>query len=788
MVPVLWRKLGRDLWALRGQVLAIALVLGSGLAVLIMSLGAIRALEDTRDAFYDRARFADVFAEVRRAPQAVAAGLARIPGVRAVETRVRERALLDLPGLDEPGSAVVLSVPEDGRPRLNDLVLREGRWPRRSAPDEVLLGEAFAEAHGLRPGDHLTVLLRGTRRTLDVAGIALSPEFVYTLPPGALMPDDRRNGVLWMGREALAAASGQEGAFNSVVLSLTRSAREAAVLAEVDALLDRYGGTGAYPRRDQTSDWFLNGEIDQLATLAVVLPSIFLGVAAFLINIAANRLIALEQPHVGLLKAFGFTNAQVAGHYLALMLAMAVPGVLLGWLGGAALGRWVTELYAQFFRFPFLIYRPDAGVFVLAAAIGFGAAAVGALAAVRRAVALHPAEAMVPPAPPVYRRSVVARLLPAGTLDQPTMMILRHIARWPVRAGLTTAGIALACAVLVLSLHWLPSIDALLERQFFRENRQDATVTFLEPRPLRVAEDIAHLPGVLAVEPFRAVPVIFRAGVRERREALTALPPTPGLARPLDSAGVPLRPPPKGLMLTRTLADLLGVGLGDVVTVEVREGRRPTLRLPVVALAETHIGLGAWMDRQALWAALGEAPSASGAYVALDPAREGAFTAALKETPMVAGVMLRATAVGTFRATMAETMMIMVGFYVTFAGLLTFGVVYNSARVALSERGRELASLRVLGFTEGEVTYILLGELAVLTLAALPLGAGAGWLLAQGMAQAMGTELYRIPAVVTPAVAGWAMLTVAGASVLSALLVARRVRRLDLVAVLKTRE
>lgn len=788
VVSVLWRKLGRDLWALRAQVGAIALVLGSGLAVLIMSLGAIRALEDTRAAFYDRARFADVFAEVRRAPEALATRLAQIPGVRAAETRVRDRVLLDLPGLNEPGSAIVVSIPEDHRPRLNDLVVREGRWPRREAPDEVLLGEAFAEANTLRPGDTVAAVVHGRRRVLEVVGIALSPEFVYTLPPGALMPDDRRNGVMWMGRHALAAATGLEGAFNSVALALNRGADEAAVLAAIDAALDRYGGTGAYPRRDQTSDWFLSGEITQLATLAWVLPSIFLAVAAFLINIAANRLIALEQPHIGLLKAFGFGNIQVGVHYLALMLAMALPGVLLGWFGGAVLGRWITELYAQFFRFPFLIYRPDMGVFLLAAGIGFGAAAAGALAAVHKAVRLRPAEAMVPPAPPVYRRSFLSRTLPPGTLDQPTMMILRHIARWPLRSFLTAAGIALSCAVLVLSLHWAPSINALLERQFFQENRQDATVTFLEARPLRVIEDLGRLPGVLAVEPFRAVPVRLTAGHRSWREALTALPVQPGLARPLDAAGQPLSPPAQGLMLTTTLAELLAVGLGDVVTVEIREGRRPTLHLPVVALADTNIGLGAWMRQDALWSALGEAPTASGAYLAVDGARHADFTARLKDIPMVAGVMLRSTAVGAFRDTMAETMMIMVGFYVTFSGMLTFGVVSNSARIALSERGRELASLRVLGFTEGEVTYILLGELALLTLAALPLGAVVGWGLAHGMAQAMGTELYRIPAVVTPAVMGWAALAVVVAAALSGLSVARRIRRLDLVAVLKTRE
>ncbi|MFA7429345.1 MAG: ABC transporter permease [Rhodospirillaceae bacterium] len=788
MGGVLIRKLLRDLWALRGQVGAIALVLGSGLGILIMSLGAIRALEDTRSAFYDRSRFADIFAEARRAPDALVAEVAALPGVRAAESRVQQRVILDLPRVAEPAGGLVQSVPEEDRPRLNDLVLRQGRWLHRAAPDEVLINEAFAEANQMRPGDTLVAVINGHRRTLGIVGIVLSPEFVYSLPPGALMPDDTRHGILWMGRSALAAATGLEGAFNSVVVDLMKGADEPGTIAAIDRLLARYGGTGAYPRREQLSDWFLSGEIDQLAALAVLLPSIFLAVAAFLINIAANRLIALEQPHIGLLKAFGFSNAQVAGHYLMLVGAMAVPGVLLGWMVGAVLGRWITELYAHFFRFPFLIYHVDLGVFALAAAIGLGAASFGALVAVRRAVALRPAEAMIPPAPAVYRRSALFKGVPVGFIDQPTLMILRHLARWPLRAVLTTAGIALSGAVLVLSLHWAPSIDGLLERQFFRESRHDATVTFTEVRPLRVVQELAALPGVLAVEPFRAVPARLRVGPRERREVVIGLLPEPHLYRPLDAADRPLLPPAQGLMVSRALAEILNVGLGQRVTLEVLDGRRPVLDLPVTALADTYIGLGAWMHRDALWAALGEGPSASGVYLTVDAAQAAAIHARLKAMPGVAGVTLRSTAVSTFRDTMAETMMIMVAFYVAFSGLLTFGVVYNTARVSLSERGRELASLRVLGFTQGEVAYILLGELAVLTLAALPLGSVAGWGLAHLLARAMSSELYRIPADVPPSVMGWAAVGVMLAAVASALLVARRLARLDLVSVLKTRE
>lgn len=782
------RKLVRDLWAMRGQALAVAVVIAAGLTVLIMSLGAISSLEETRAAFYERYRFADVFASLKRAPEPLADRIAEIPGVRTVETRVVRPVVLDVPGMVEPVTGLLASVPETRRPALNDLVLREGRWIAPQHPDEVMISEAFAEAHGQHAGDHVRAIVNGTRRTLTVVGIALSPEYVYALAPGSLMPDDRRFGILWMGRETLATAYDLDGAFNDVVLRLERGARVDDVIERLDTLLEPWGGTGAVARKDQTSEWFLSNEISQLRVLATLLPGIFLLVAVFLLNVAAARIVALEQSQIGLLKAFGFGNGRIALHYLKMMGAMAGFGVGLGWIGGGLMGRWITELYAQFFHFPFLIYRPDPAVFALAGGLGLAAAAVGTLGSVRRAVRLAPAQAMIPPPPPIYRRGILTRTLKTGTLDQPSLMILRHIVRWPGRAAMTTVGIALAGAILVVALHWIDSVEELIERQYFREQRHDAMVTFADARPASALEALLAVPGVLAAEPLRTVPARLVLGPVERREAIAGLPASPALNRLLDADGRPVTLPPQGLALSSKLAELLGARRGDRVTVDILDGRRPTLVLPVTAVVDTYIGTPAWMEIGALREALREGPAISGAALLLDAAQEAAFYAELKETPAVAGVLLKSAAVGTFRASLAESMYIMITFYVTFAALLTFGVVYNAARIALSERGRELASLRVLGFSRGEVSYILLGELALLTIAAIPLGWGVGIALAHVISAGMDSELYRIPVTIRPASFGWAALVVVLGTVASALVVMRQVRRFDLVAVLKTRE
>jgi putative ABC transport system permease protein len=477
------RKLVRDLWHVKGQALAIALVVGCGVAVLVMAVGTRESLFETRTAYYERYRFADLFAHVKRAPERLADRLARIPGVKWVDTRIVETVSLDVVGMAEPGTGRLVSIPERGRPVLNGLTIRRGRYIAPDRPDEVVISEAFSTAHGLGPGDHLFATINGHKRRLDVVGVALSPEYVYSIGPGFIVPDDKRFGVMWMGREALAATFDLDSAFNDVTLSLLRAASIPDVIQRLDAELEPYGGIGAYDREDQMSHAFLSNELDQLETMSVIIPPIFLAVAAFLLNIVVSRLIDTEREQIGLLKAFGYTNVAVGWHYMKFVLAITALGLLLGFLGGALLGRLLTELYAQFFHLPFLHYRLHPWVSAVAALVTVAAAATATLGAVRRAVRLAPAVAMQPAAPTAYRRIPFERRRPIAGLGQPTRMILRHILRWPVRAALTTLGIGMAGAILVSTLFFYDAIEHLTEVYFFQAQRQDVTVTFVEARP-----------------------------------------------------------------------------------------------------------------------------------------------------------------------------------------------------------------------------------------------------------------------------------------------------------------
>jgi len=781
------KKLLRDLWAIRTQAIAIALVIAGGISVQVMANGMVNSLTETRLAYYERYFFADLFAPVVRAPEAVAGDIAALPGVQAVETRIKSGAILDVPGMAEPVTGEILSLPGTGTPLVNDIYLVSGRRPERGSPDEAVILEAFALAHGLGLGDSLSAILNGVKRELTIVGIALSPEYVYAIAPGQIVPDDRRFGVIWMGREALAAAYDLDGAFNEIDLRLMRGANSQAVKDSLDQILKPYGAVGAYGRDEQVSDEFLSSELDQLETMSNILPPIFLAVAAFLLNVVVSRLIATEREQIGLMKAFGYSGYAVAWHYLKFVGLIGVLGIIFGMGLGVYMGRLVAGVYQEYYSFPFLIFEAGTQVYVVSTLITLGAVGAGAAWAVRRAARLDPAVAMRPPAPPDYSKTQ-GGWLDSKRIDQQSRMVLRQLLRFPVRGGLTSLGIALSMALLIGTIYFMDSVRHMIDVTFNVIERQDMTVTFVEPRSNAAQFALAGAPGVEAIEPFRAVDARLINGVRSERRAIVGLERGAQLSRLIDENLNAVPPPTEGLAVSDQLAKLLNVKQGDMVRVEVMEGRQPVFTVPVSQVVKTYLGSPVNMEIGALNRLMQEGPIISGAYLLVDEAQEDRLYTELKSMPIVGGVGLQTAAQREFNDLMDQTMGTAIFIYSLFAGMIAVGVVYNSVRISLSERERELASLRVLGFTRGEVSYILLGEIALLTLIALPVGALLGTLLATFFSAAMSSDLFRIPLIIKDHTYGYAVALIIGVALVSGLIVRRRIDRLDLVEVLKTRE
>jgi len=782
------RKLIRDLLHLRGQAIAIVLIVACGIAAMVTMLSAYDSLQLTQQTYYDQYRFAEVFVQLQRAPEQLRDRIQAIPGVQQVQTRVVRDVIVDVPGLTEPATGRLISVPEPRSPVLNGLALRQGRYIEPGRRDEVIISETFAAANELAIGDSLGAIINGRWQALRIVGLALSPEYVYEIRGTDLVPDNQRFGVLWMGREALGTAFDMDGAFNDVTLTLTPNASEPQVIFQLDRLLEPYGGLGAYGRRDQISHRFLSDEITSLQATAVVMPVIFLGIAAFLLNLLLARLVSTQRDQIAVLKAFGYRNWDVGLHYLKLVTLVVLLGALLGLGLGLWMGEAVTRNYANYYHFPVLAFAVEPSLVMVAMGVSLVAAAIGAFVAVQQAVQLPPAEAMRPEPPAEFRPTLVEQLGLQQVFSPAGRIILRNVERQPIKAGLTILGLSLAVAILVVGHSFEDAITYLLNVQFSQIQQEDITLAFAEPVSGSARFDLLHLPGVIRAEPFRVVPARLRFQQHTYRGGLTGLPPDGRLRRLMDRDLNVLPLPSQGVLLTDKLADILGVQPGDVLTVEVLEGARPTREVPVVGLVKEWIGVAAYMDLAALNQLMREGTTLSGAYLAVEPQALEAIYAQLKETPAIASVALRQNSVDRFEETIAGNLAIFTSVLVIFATVIAFGVVYNAARIALSERGRELATLRIMGFTRAEVGFILLGEQTLLMLVAIPVGCAMGFGLAALMSCFYDTELYRWPLVVSRLTYGWAIAVMAIAALISGWLILRQINQLDLVAVLKTRE
>jgi putative ABC transport system permease protein len=784
-VSVLERKLARDLWRLKGQVATIALVLACGIMAMLMMRSTYGSLLAARDSYYASYRFGDVFARLERAPDALATRLEAIDGVMVAYPRIVKDVMVPLPGEPDPIAGRIVSIPDDGEPTLNGLYLRSGRLPSTDASAAVVL-EGFVTAHGMSLGDRIPAVVEGRLREIEIVGTALSPEYVLAMSGREPMPDNRRFVVMWMARSSIAPAFQMEGAFNDVVLQLEHGASLPAVLADVDRELAPYGGYHAVGRDKQLSNMALQSELDVLRSLAIIIPAIFLAVAAFLVNVVVSRLVFLERAQIAVLKALGFTDTRVAFHYLGLIaLIVSIAGVL-GVSSGIWTMRWMTDVYADFYHFPTRLYQVSPSLIAVAMAIGLGSAVIGALGAVRHVTRMQPAEAMRPPTPLVYRRSIAETLHLARFLGASAMMVEREIERRPLRFAMSAVGIAMGVAIFLFGRFSWDSFDRLMSDQFVREHHEDLTVALRRSQPAGAVHELASLGGVEVAEGQRIVPARMHFGSRWRDMTVQGIPAGATLRTLLDGGTREVELPAQGAIVTGELASRLGLHVGDETEVEILEGDWLTRRLPIVGVIEEPFGMQAYARADWLATWLHEEPHVNAVLLAVEADRADDVRARLKELPEVLAVTSTQHTLDIYRAQRGGSMLFMVIVLTISASAIAVGVVYNNARIALSLRSRDLATLRVLGFTRHEVALILLGEIGAQVLVGIPLGLVAGTWGCEQFARAMATETMRLPMYIAPSTYAVASTIALVSGIASAFLVRRKLAQLDLIGVLKS--
>jgi putative ABC transport system permease protein len=788
-LSVLNWKLIRDLRGMVGQVITIALVVAAGIAAFVALQATWIALADSRDRYYDEYRFGHVFVQLERAPEAVRQRLEAIPGVMAVHTRLVEVVRIPMATHTQPPIGQVVGLPSDGVAPLNAVMLRRGSLFEPGRSDEALLLEAFADRLGLAPGDTLPVVMEGALRRVRITGIAASPEFVYPAAPGAeAIPDEERFAVLWMDQRAVAPAFRMEGAFNDAVFRLAPGTRAHEVMAEVDRILEPYGGRGAIERRHQQSNFFLDMRIEQMRAMSTFLPVIFLLVAAFILNVVLSRLVNLQRGEIAAMKALGYRNREIVGYYLRFVGLVVALGTVLGLAAGAWLGRGITAAFTEFFGLPLLEYGVPIRVMLIAFVVSFVFGTVGALAALRRTLRLSPAEAMRPEPPATYKPTMLEALGVGRLFGMSGQMVVREIGRRPFRTGLSALGIAMALGIVIVGRFSMDAMEFMIQHHFYRALREDVSVALLGPTSERAVRELQALPEVVRAEGMRTTPVRLHADQRWRDAPLRGYQDDSRLRRLVDDAGDVVPMPAGGMVLTAMLADLLGVHAGDSIWVQLREGHAGMRRVPVTGTVDEMFGLQEHMRLADLNRLLGEGPTVNTLLLSVEQGGFPSLEQRLTDLPAVLEVTQKEATVARFRELSADFQGALVMILTVFAVVIAVGVVYNNARVALSMRQRDLASLRVLGFTRREVAGILLGELAVQVAVAIPVGLIVGRVLAGLMIGTLDQEEFRFPLLLTTQAYAFGVTVVLVAAVFSAFLIRRRLNNLDLIAVLKTRE
>lgn len=788
MITTLNRKLLRDIGGMKGQILMVSLVMACGVALMTVSKSTILSLESTRDEYYRRYRMPDVFGTVKSAPLSLRHRLSGIPGVAAVELRVAQEALLDMESVKEPVKARLVSLPESGEHGLNQLYLRRGRLPLVGAQREAVVSEAFAEAHGLQIGGRITAIMKGRRDYLEICGIGLSPEFVFEAAPGQTLPDNRHYGVFWLRYEPLAVAYELDGAFNDLCLDLAPGVDPQAVVEEVDQMMSIYGAPGAYVRKDHPSSRRLEDELRIVRALAVAYPVVFLCVAAFMVNSMTSRLVRLQREQIAQLKALGYTSWQVGRHYVNYAMVVVLLGSALGVVAGWRLGGVMLRVYTLLFHFPELRFQLDRAALVMALVVSVAAALLGVFAAVWLAVKLSPAEAMRPEPPADFKPSMLERLGITKGMGLVLRMALRNIERRPVQAAFTVCGLALATGLLVLPGALTDSVDHLLTYQWNDHFRQNVMINMREPASRSTTHDIEHLPGVSLAEPVRGFLARMSHGHHSRRLYILGLDQGCRLIYPRDIQGRPIVLPTEGVVVSQKLGEVLDLKIGDRVQLQAMEGRCETREITVSGFMADFYGMAVYMSINAARLHLREGETMTSALLRVDPNQWDNFMNEVKKQPKVEFASVKQDQLAAFRASTGASIGMLRKLFLWLAVIVAVGVVYNSARIALSERGRDLATLRVVGLTKREIAGVLLGELSVLVLVALPLGLVFGSVLAFYVIGAVSNETVRLPHLILPSTYAASVLVILAAAGASFTMVGFMLNKLDLVSVLKARD
>ena len=830
------KKALRSMWEAKLSYISCIFVITIGVVcyTMLQSMGV--NLRYSLDQFYKHCRFADAFAIVAGIPNGEIAGLAAIEGVSAAQGRISENArLLDendretvvtlrLIGADagdksadEYGAPVTgygasatgygasaagdKSADEYGAPATGYYTGGAGnpdsaRMNLYYAPGaelsddfDILVDKEFMAERRISAGDVIEVALYGRSREFTVKGAVQSPEYIYTMPEGgSLFPDPAVFGVAFVKRETLERIAGRRGVATDLAFALEAGCAFEDVSAQLADALKEYGLISVYGREDQPSHLMVTQEIDSISSMSGPMSGLFLMIAGVILYIMLRRLVEHERTQIGALKAFGYKNSEIVGAYMLNGFITGAAGGLAGAAVSVPIGDMYYSLFSEYFNMPAIATEIDVAFLVNGVLLAAAAGAISAFWGAKNVIKLKPAEAMRPSAPAYITGSLADKfkLLPL-ILTKRGMMALRFIGRNKLKSAMIVFSIALSFALMTVGFSYRQLMDAMMMDQFSKVQTYDIKVVLKSYADRDSAMSaVLALDGVKDAEAIIELPVTLVKNNRRRSVALTGLNPGSDKYKIMDDEGLVYDPPSDGLLITKNLADKMGVSQGDVVMIrnDLLYDDKP---IRVKRVIGSNFGAGCYMDAEALCSFFDKTPLASSIVLRTESGASAGVKEALVKAANVASVNDVKRILENYRR-LAASYMSMIYVIVALAALVAFAVIYNISNISLAERQREFATMRVLGLTSGEASEVLTFENWVLFTLAIMIGIPITIIMRYALAQSLSTDLYGLPSTTPLSAFVNSALGCAATVLFSNVVARRRIGRFRLVEVLKERE
>jgi putative ABC transport system permease protein len=784
---LLRKKLAREIRQAKFRFAGIASVVAIGIILFTASYMSFLNLSSSIAYTYERLHFEDLLVRVKRAPERAVERLSSLPNVKELTPRVNDPLGMEL----EDNTRVtgqIIGVPAT-RPYVNLLQVQSGRDLKEREQELTCLVEShFAKFNKLGEGDIIYAVKNGRRIPVRIAGVAASPEYLVVYRDRQFpMTSATVFGVFYFPMEqARSLLDHPSGSYNEFAFTLHDYTILDTTLAQIKELLSPYSVEEVTTRDNQISKSILELDIRQFHNFALFFPILFFTIAAFSIYMILSRMVRIQKPIIGLMRAIGYSSRDILFHYLSFALLVGAAGFAVGALLGWAATGIISKIYSSTMGIPFVSYGFHPWVFLYGFLLAMAFCGLAGFVPARQSAAVQPTEALRGVVDPVRYGKITwaERLLPSlSRLKVFWRLPLRNVFRNRRRTAFTVLGTMFAVVLIMMTMGLNDTVHGTMNLAFNHMFTFDMAALFLEPQTRVIQKEIEAIPGVTAVEPTVGFPCTLGSGDREVESVVMGELPESAMRGFLDEKNRQVKLAPGHCLLSKTYRDQLGIQAGE--TVKVSSSGRSASFVVSDFIVEP-LGAFVYVPIEEARDLLGYGHRSSAFYVRADATYYQEIREALYRIPGVL-TLLDLSQIKKEINFYIGLMYIMIAVMLAFGMIMAFTLVFNTSTINILEREQEVATMLTLGVPQWKASLSLTLENVIMGLLGLLPGYIAARIL---MIQAMKlyeTDLFSFNPIVSP----WTYLIVAAlviaVMVLSELPSLRYINRLNLAQSTKSR-